>query len=315
MRGKEEMKRNRLLALAMVALVTMTILAGCTGSKPDAQVTGDYPLTISDSYERPVIIQKQPERIVSLAPSNTEILFALGLGDKVIGVTENCNYPEEAKAIEKVGGFQGPNMEKIVAAKPDLILADSLSGKETVEQLAAAGLAVVAVRSDDLQHLFDNIELIGLATGTTARAAELVGDLKARLQAVAEQVQTIPEEQRLRVFYEVWHDQLMSCGPNTFLADIIRSAGGVSVMDDATTDWPLVSLETLIVKNPQVIILGHDGQSPADVIKRSAWKTMDGVKSKRVYALNPDIWNRPSPRVLDAVEELAEILYPSLFGK
>ena len=171
LRGREEMRRSWLLAVLMTALLSLTLLAGCASGTPDGQVSADYPLTISDSYDRQVTIQKLPERIVSLAPSNTEILFALGLGDKVIGVTEVCDYPEEAKAIERVGGFQGPNMEKIIAAKPDLILADSLTGPEAVEQLQSAGLAVIAVRSDGLEQLFANIELIGQVTGASAQAA------------------------------------------------------------------------------------------------------------------------------------------------
>lgn len=309
------MKRNWLLLPLLLIVILVPLLSGCSDAKPNPGLSGNYPLTIEDSYGRQVTISQLPQRIISLAPSNTEILYALGLGERVVGVTENCDYPAEAAQVEKVGGFQGPNMEKIIAAQPDLILADSLSGKETVEQLAAAGLAVIAVRSDNLQHLFSNIKLIGQATEAAAAAEELVSDLEARLQVVADKIKAVSEGDRAQVFYEVWHDDLMSCGPNTFLAGIIKSAGGINVMDDATSDWPLVNLETLITKNPQVIILGHGGQTPAEVLQRSTWKTMDAVKNNRIYALNPDIWNRPGPRVLDAVEELARILYPSLFNE
>jgi iron complex transport system substrate-binding protein len=304
--------KQRMMGLLAVLLVMM--LSGCSSSSSgQGGASGVYPMTIQDSYERQVTVAKLPERIISLAPSNTEILFALGLGDRIVGVTDACNYPPEAQLLEKVSSYQGPNMEKIVAANPDLILADSLTGKEVVEQLAAAGFPVMAVRSDNIPQLESNIRLIGQLTQSESQADQLVNSMDARLQRIDERIASIPEAERVTVFYEVWNEPLMSAGPNSFVSALISAAGGKSVTDDALSDWPTVEMESLIIKNPQVIILGHGAETPEQVQQRTVWQTIAAVEDGRVYTVDPDIFNRPSPRLVDAVEELAKLLYPELF--
>lgn len=307
--------KRRLLPMILAVTMSITLLLSGCSTIANLPLVGKYPLKLRDSYDREVTIPRLPQRIISLAPSNTEILYALGLGDKLIGVTDVCNYPPEAENIEKISSYQGPNMEKIIAANPDLILADSLTGKEVVEQLQAAGLAVLAIRSDNIAQVLTNIGLIGQATNATKEAAQLVAQMRTRLQAVSAKLLTRPQAEKASVFYEVWNVELMSAGPNTFIAGIIDAAGGISVTDDATTDWPLVNMESLIAKNPQVIILGHGAETPEQVMTRATWQTVDAVKSGRVYAVNQDIFNRPGPRVVEAVEELAKLLYPDLFNK
>lgn len=288
-------------------------LSGCQ-TPTQQQTQGDtYPMLLTDSFGREVTIPKQPERIVSLAPSSTEILFALGLGDKVIGVTDVCDYPEEALAIEKMGGFQGVNVEKIVAANPDLIIADSLTTKEVVEQLESFGFPVLAIRAVSVEEMLQHIELIGRAANVKAKAEEVIAGLRGRVEAISQRVKDIPDDERPLVFYEVWYDALMSVGPNTFIHDVIELAGGKSVTADATTDWPVVDLEVLLAKNPEVVILGHTGQTPEQVKARVNWQTVDAVKNNQVYTINPDLFSRPGPRLVDALEEVAKILHPNLF--
>lgn len=306
-------EKRRLLTSLLLFSVLLLSLVGCK-APPNDQTNGDsYPLVLTDSFDREVIIPEQPESIVSLAPSSTEILFALGLGDKVIGVTDVCDYPEEALAIEKMGGFQGVDVEKIVAADPDLIIADSLTTKEVVEQLTSLGFPVLAIRAATVEEMLGHIELIGKATNVNAKAEEVIAGLRARVDAVRQQVDNIPEADRPLVFYEVWHDALMSVGPNTFIHDVIEIAGGRSATADATTDWPVVDLEVLLAKNPEVVILGHAGQTPEEAKARANWQTIDAVKNDRVQAINPDLFGRPGPRLIDALEEVAKILHPNLF--
>ncbi len=308
------MYRSKKLLTSLVVLSFMLLtLSGCQ-TPTQQQTQGDtYPMLLTDSFGREVTIPKQPERIVSLAPSSTEILFALGLGDKVIGVTDVCDYPEEALAIEKMGGFQGVNVEKIVAANPDLIIADSLTTKEVVEQLESFGFPVLAIRAVSVEEMLQHIELIGRAANVKAKAEEVITGLRGRVEAISQRVKDIPDDERPLVFYEVWYDALMSVGPNTFIHDVIELAGGKSVTADATTDWPVVDLEVLLAKNPEVVILGHTGQTPEQVKARVNWQTVDAVKNNQVYTINPDLFSRPGPRLVDALEEVAKILHPNLF--
>lgn len=306
------MSRKKLLSRLMLVTLMITLLVGC--QKPIVEKEGiDYPLTLTDSFDRQVTIAAEPQSIVSLAPSSTEMLFALGLGDKVIGVTDACDYPEAALAIEKMGGYQGVNVEKIVAAEPGLIIADSLTTKEVVEQLASLGLPVLAIKAETVEDVLANFTLIGKAANVTADAAELNASLQARLDAVATKIDAITDADRPLVFYEVWHDSLMSAGPDTFIGHIVTAAGGENAMADAATDWPELDLEILIGKNPDIVLLGHDAESPAEVLVRPNWQTIAAVKDERVFAMNPDIFNRPGPRIVDAVETLAKILHPDLF--
>lgn len=304
--------KKLLTSLLLVAFVLLTA-SGCKGPTIPSANGNTYPLVLTDSFEREITIPKQPETIVSLAPSSTEILFALGLGDKLIGVTEVCDYPEEALAIEKMGGFQGVDVEKIVAAKPDLIIADSLTTKEVVEQLTSLGFPVLAIRAANIEEMLGHIELIGKAANVGTAADELTASLRGRLAEVSERIKDVGDNDRPLVFYEVWHDALMSTGPNTFIHDAIVAAGGRNATADATTDWPEIDLEVLINKNPEVVLLGHEGQEPADVKARANWQTITAVINDRIYAINPDLFSRPGPRLIDAVEEIAKLLHPDLF--
>lgn len=306
-------RRRKLVTSVLLLSFALFALVGCKGAAAPEAPGSSYPLVLTDSFDRQVTLTEQPETFVSLAPSSTEILFALGLGEKVIGVTDACDFPEAAKAIENMGGFQGVDVEKIVAAQPDLIIADSLTTKEVVEQLEDLGFAVLAIRATTIEEMFGHIELIGKAANISDAANELVTSFRNRINAISEKTKDITEAERPLVFYEVWHDALISVGPNTFIHDTIVTAGGRNVTADATTDWPMVDLELLIAQNPEVVLLGHEGQSAADVKARANWQTIDAVVNDRVHAVNADLFGRPGPRLVDAVEEIAKLLHPGLF--
>ena len=246
-----------LLCLALITLVSVS----CSVKPPRGSIV--------DDLGREVNISSVPQRIVSLAPSNTEILFALGLADKIVAVTDMCDYPAEARAKPKLGGFE-PNLEQIVAFGPDLVLA--IGGyPDLVSQLESKGLIVIALQPKDLQGILTDIELVGQITGTETRASELVGDARQRIDSVVERVKGTP---RRRVFFELDASADSStpwtAGPGSFAHALIELAGGENVAQDAPAPWVQFSAEEIVRSDPQVIILADAryGVTPDIVTKR-----------------------------------------------
>ena len=274
-------------------------------------------LMVTDDLGREVTIYKQPETIVSLAPNNTEILFALGLGDKVIAVSEYCNYPLEAQNKIKIGGFSTVNIEKVVSLKPDLVLATGGIQEVIVEELERLDLTVIALAARSIEDVLENIRLVGKATGEAETARELTTNLERRIKAVTDKIKDLPGSQRPRVFYEVQYEPLMTAGPGTFIDDLIHLAGGVNIASDAVTKYPVYNLEILIECNPEVIIIsfwhGSIAVSVEGVKSRKRWKILDAVKNNQVYGINADIVSRSGPRIVDALEEIARFIQPELF--
>ena len=274
-------------------------------------------LMVTDDLGRKVTIYKQPETIVSLAPNNTEILFELGLGDKVIAVSEYCNYPLEAQNKIKIGGFSTVNIEKVVSLKPDLVLATGRIQEATVEELERVGLTVIALAARSIEDIFENIRLVAKATGQLETARELTTNLERRIKAVRDKIKDLPESQRPTVFYEVEYEPLMTAGPGTFIDDLIHLSGGLNIASDSATKYPVYNLEILIERNPEVIIIslehGSIAVSVEGVKSRKRWKIIDAVKNNQVYGINADIVSRSGPRIVDALEEIARFIHPGLF--
>ncbi len=284
---------------------------------PLSAPTAAFPLSFKDDLGRAVTLKAAPQRIVSLQPSNTEILFAIGAGQQVVGVTSYCNYPPEATKKEQVGGItiESLSLEKIVALQPDLILAVGEQA-DIIPTLEKAGLTVVILKPATFDDIYANIELVGQATGHFDQAKTLTTALRQRVEAVKAKVNTIPADKRPVVFYEVWHDPLMTAGPHTFIGQLITLAGGKNIFEDVTEDWPQVSAEVIIQRNPAIIVgpSNHSDQlSTAIIAGRSGWANLDAVKNNRIYILNGDAISRPGPRIVDMLEELARKFYPDLF--
>lgn len=274
-------------------------------------------MTIIDGTGREVTLATKPERIISLLPSNTEILFAVGAGDQVVGVTSYCNYPPEASSRDQVGGItvQSISIETIIALEPDLVLTNPAQS-EITETLTETGLTVIVLDPATLEDIYANIELVGRVTGHPAEAATLVANLRNRTEAVKKAVAAIPEEEKLSVFYEVWHDPLITAGPNTFIGQIIELAGGRNIFADLKEDWPQVSAEVVVTHNPAVILgpESHGSELTAEKIGvRPGWANIDAVQNDRVYLLDPDAVSRPGPRIVEMLEEIARDLYPDQF--
>ena len=298
--------RNRFY-ITMTLLVLM--LLSCIPQSP--------PGNIVDGLGRKIMINAVPQRIVSLAPSNTEILFALGLGDKVVGVTEYCNYPEAAKTKPKVGGFSTVDIEKVVSLRPDLVLATQIHSKTIIPALEKLGLTVVALTPSSLTGVLDSITLVGKITGQDKQASELVKDLSTRIKAIADKTQKLSPAQRPRVFYVTWHDPLMTAGTGTLSNDVISQAGGQNIASDISGD-KTIDLETVINRDPEVIIvsvgMGTGEDLPWQYIKsESRLKNTQALLTDRVYKIDGDLIHRPGPRIVDALEQMAQFIHPELF--
>ena len=280
-------------------------------------------LTLVDDRGYVLNLTSYPKRIVSLAPSNTEILFAVGAGDKVVGVTDHCNYPYnfsvwiEAGNLTSVGDYWTPNIEAIVALEPDLVLA-AFAQEEVVNNLRGMGYNVLVLAPDNIDDILKNILLVGRATNKDIEAAVLVGDLRNRIDAVVSKVADAASKPK--IYYEVWYDPLWSVGSETWEHELIEKAGGINIFADQNIDYFETSSEAIIERNPDIMIfpLGHGAGPPFwgsfDQVKaRPGWDATSAVQDDRLYTIDADIVSRPGPRIVDALETLAEIIHPELF--
>jgi len=274
-----------------------------------------FPMEITDNLGRVVKIKKMPQRIVSIAPSNTEILFALGLGDKVVGVDQYSDYPAEAKTKVIIGGYSTANVEKIVEQRPDLILATSIHQSNVIPVLVTMGYTVVALDPKTVDEVLDSISLVGKITGKQAEATEVVTGLSNRIKAVTDKTKTLAQTQRPRVFYVVWYDPLMSSGNGTFQADLIEKAGGTNVAQ-GLSGWVTISLEAVLTSNPEVMIAGDMSAGGANfnfVNTEPRLKDTSARKNSFIFTVNSDLASRPGPRLVNALEQFAKVIHPELF--
>ncbi|HQU36126.1 MAG TPA: cobalamin-binding protein [Anaerolineales bacterium] len=272
----------------------------------------------TDGLGREITLETTPQRIVSLAPSNTEILFAIGAGSQVVGRDEFSDYPAEAASIESIGGSFGEyNVEAIVALEPDLVLAAEINTPELVKQLEDLGLTVFYLKNPvTLEEMYVNLDVVGQLSGHDV--TELIGSLEARVAAVDEKI--APISARPTVFYEIDATDAAkpySYGPGTFGDLLIQRAGGANLVTLAgiTDAYPQVSLEQIVAANPSVIVLGDSmwGVTPESVLARAGWETLDAVKNNQIFTFDDNLVSRPGPRLVDGLEQLAKLLHPELF--
>ncbi len=255
-------------------------------------------------------------RIISLAPALTEILFGLSLEDNIIGVTTLCNYPPQASTKDKIGTFSQPNIEKILMLKPDIIFATGLEQAPYVEKMRNLGLQVYVSDPATFEELFASIEAIGALTYREEEAKIMVQRMRAEIEKVQQRVQEVPQEQRPRVFIEVWNKPLLTAGRNSFVDELISLAGGVNIAHDVLKPYISFSPEEVIKRDPEYIILGYMNGEPAEgfIEERLGWENVDAVKHKRIYGDIPsDLLLRPGPRLIDGLKAIHQKLYPGDF--
>ncbi|HEV2492742.1 MAG TPA: cobalamin-binding protein [Terriglobia bacterium] len=265
---------------------------------------------LTDETGRRVNVPEHPERLISLAPSITETLYALGLGDRLVGDTDYCDYPPEAKLKPHVGAVLNPSLEKIVALKPDLVLGIAEANRrETADQLDRLGIPLYGLTAHSLADTLRLITDLGRVLGDEAKAQALVASLARRIDAVEKRVADQP---RPKVLFVTWYRPLITAGPHTFVSDVIQRAGGVSISDDLHGDWPRMSLEEVLVRDPDVIVFPSDtslSPGPKEFAAMPGWKDLRAVKNHRMYFASEAIIH-PSPRLVDALEDVARILHP-----
>ena len=260
---------------------------------------------IADDLGRKIKIPEKVERVVSLAPNLTENIFAVGAGYKLVGDTTFCNYPEAAQKIAKVGDTINPNMETIIALKPQIVFVSTASQIETfTKTLEDNNITVFVTNPKDLNGVLANLKQLADIFGTTDRTASLLNELNERIVAVDEQVRDKP---KVKTFVQISKEPLFTIGKDSFLTEIVERAGGESLTKTIETPYPKISKETALAANPEAIILSEspDNTEPNDVFKNSP-----AVKNKKVFKINADILSRPSPRIVDALEQIADALHP-----
>jgi len=273
-------------------------------------------ITITDDLDRTVYINGIPQRLVSHVPGITEILFALGLEEKVVGVSNYCDYPEEAKLKDKVGDFWNPTIEKIVDLDPDLVFTHG-GNEQLMNQLGELGITYIVLQPQDMDGILKDIELVGKVTGTEKRAKELIKDMKERMSRVVSRVEGTP---RVKVFYIIDATDLnnpWTSGPGSFIDSLITMAGGENVGAKALSRWTQFSVEEVVNSDPEVIIMptkhGTAFTPPEALKEHPAWRGITAVKEDRIFTIDDDLVSRYGPRVVAGLDRMAKIIHPELF--
>ena len=306
--GRVSSKLERQKRQQAAALQTCLLVAALSTLLPAAASAR----IVKDQTGRVVNVPENPHRLVSLAPNITEIVYALGLGDELVGDTDNCDFPPQAKNKPHVGTMVNPSLERIVALKPDLALGTpEANRRETADQLERLGIPLYGVTASTLAGTLASIEDLGRILGRAAEARSLVAQMQARIDRIEERIEGQPKP---KVLFVVWYRPLITVGPNTFIADVVRAAGGIPIGDNLKGEWPRLTLEELLPQNPDVILFPKtESFSPSTEEFESlpGWKDLRAVKEGRMFFVSETIM-RPGPRLVDALEELAGILHPGV---
>ena len=318
---------KRIWQLAIMLTMVFALLVGCgqrdsqksssdkTNSTQTTKNTSTYPMMVKDALGNNVEFKEAPKKIVSLVPSNTEILFALGLDDKIVGVTDNDNYPEAATKKEKVGGMEY-NIEKILSLKPDVVFAHESNAKSVeagLQQLKDAGITVFVVKNaTNFEETYNTIEQIGQITDKGQKADQIVEDMKAKVQEVQDKVANVKQRS---VFVETSDEpEIYTAGKDTFMQEILDLANIKNVVDDQS-GWFKIDSEQIVKRNPDTMIVMEDyvPNIVEKVKKRQGFNSITAVKNDAVVQVNQDLTARTGPRLADGLEEIAKAVYPEVF--
>lgn len=304
---------SRRSVLAILFSLVVTVVAGCAPSTAagPARATASasaaaFPVTVTDGQGATVTISRRPERIVSIGPSNTEFLFALGAGERVVAVDDFSDQPPAAKDREKIGGVR-PNVEKIVALRADLVVSLRITDG-SLERIRAQGIPVLVVDARSVGDIARAAVTLGTATGTDGTG--LAREIERGIEAIRSRTATIAKR---RVYHEVDATdptKLFTAGPGSFINELIELAGGINVAARAASPWPQLSPEEVISADPEVIVLGNAkwGVTADQVTARPGWSGVTAVRTRRIVAVDPDLLHRPGPRIVRAAEEYQKIV-------
>lgn len=315
--------------LLFLFVLAISVIAGCSSNDeneatdPDAETKetseenseGEFPLTVTDATGDEITFDDKAERVVSVLPSNTEIAFALGLDEEIVGVTELDNYPEEASEKETVGDFQ-INVEKVISLEPDVVLADESVDENALEQLRDSDINVLVVKTaTDFDEVYDAIHLIAEVTDTTEEADKIETDMEEKLASIEEKVADIEEPKS--VYVEISPSpETFTAGKNTFINTILEKINAENSAGDLE-GWPEVNEEAVIKMNPDVILTTYGSyvDDPVkEVTSRKGWEDITAIEDEQIFDVNEDLVSRPGPRLVEGAEELAKAIYPEHFA-
>lgn len=317
------MKQLKLFLMSLMLVILAACGNGDTTNDKDVnekvqtgqqEEVAEFPVTITDGTDKEVIIEKQPEKIISLMPSNTEILYALGVGEQMIGVSDVDNYPEEVNELEQMAANLELNTEKIIAAEPDLVVVHMSSyfmWEQGIKQLEESGVTVVVVPdASNFDEVYETIELIGLVVGKTSDAETIIEKMKSDLKAIEDKAKEIKETKS--VFVEISPaPEIYSTGTGTFMDEMLQVIQAENVVKEE--GWPQMNEEAIIDLNPDVILTQYGPGAKDAVLERSGWEEVTAIKEEQVFEVNVDLVSRPGPRIIEGVEELAKAIYPETF--
>ena len=274
-----------------------------------------FPVTVKDDRGKEFVFKEMPRRIVSLVPTQTELLFSLGLEKEVVGVTTYCDYPETAKQKEKVGGFAEFDVEKIAALKPDLILSFGSVQREVIEELDKRGLKVFWIYPHTLNEILDSFERVGEITGKAKEAKTLRESVEREVNAIRKTVGSVPDEKRPTVFRVMGIDPLATIGMKNFQSDVFYLAGGRNAFADVEKDYFKVDAQELLKRNPDLVVVCGDNEDESkQKLKDSpAFKNLTAVKKDSVLVIPCDLICRPGPRVAETAKRIARALFREKF--
>jgi iron complex transport system substrate-binding protein len=285
---------KRLLSLL---LLTATLAGPCFASR-----------TLTDEMGRKVVVPDHPHRVICLMPTVTDTVFALGAGDDVVAISDYTKYPAAALKKPSVGDLIKPSIETILSLHPDLVIGTQPKGPmEVTDQLERAGIPIFLVSPHGMAGIFNSIKSVGMALNRTPQADALIDRLQQRVDAVRARTKDLPAP---RVFMPIWYDPITTIGKNAFITEVIEAAGGRSVTDDLTSEWPQISMEVVLERAPDAMLLVRGGKTTLQVLQdRPGWSSMTAIKERRAYYVDDRI-NFASPVAIDALEDLAKQFHP-----
>lgn len=313
--------------LLVTFLLAAFLLAGCGQGSQGGSTTGDeaggggttasaaFPVTVEDSLGREVRIEEEPEQIGSMAPSVTETVFAVGAGDRVAGVSTADDYPQEVEGIEKIGDYQQVNAEKVASLGIDLLFLsfDSTTEEQARDLEEKTRAEVIVINPTSVEEAIESVGTVGEAVGEPEKAQVVEERLRSELGQLRSQVEGLPEP---TLFYELSYDPLFTVGPGSFINDVIEIAGGRNVAADAGQAYPQYPVERLIQEDPELYLAGaSSGATVEEIVNRPPYSSLNAVRQGSVFVIDDDLVNRPGPRIVDGVREMAETLHPDAFGE
>lgn len=314
--------RHAIPLMLVILIVGAGVAVACSPSSRSRVAAGKnsdaaFPLTVIDDAGRTVRFDKPPQRIISLSPGYTETLFALGAGERVVGVDAYSDYPAEAASRPKIGGAHSHNLEQMISLKPDLIVS-LVEYNDVLDSLAARGISSLKLFPDDFEGVLHSILVLGKVTGTESRAQAINASMKERVERVRARVRDLPQP---RVFFELDGtdpSRPFTVGPRSFIGDMIRVAGGRNIAEAIKTSSSQMSVEAIVAADPKIVVLGDtrnpiNPQTREDVHRRAGWSAISAVRRDAIYPVDNAFFFRPGPRVVDGIETLARIFHPEVF--